>query len=44
MKFLGNTVEMLGAIPIPGNKGAMKNFLDVIKLRIKKEIHFMHLF
>lgn len=36
MKFLGNTVEMLGAIPIPGNKGAMKNFLDVIKLRIKK--------
>ena len=36
MKFLGNTVEMLGAIPIPDNKGAMKNFLDVIKLRIKK--------
>ena len=36
MKFLGNVVEMLGAIPIPGNKEAMKNFLEVIKLRIKK--------
>lgn len=37
MKFLGNVVEMLGAIPIPDNKEAMKNFLDTIKLRIKKE-------
>ena len=36
MKYLGNVVEMLGAIPIPGNKEAMKNFLDVIKLRIKQ--------
>lgn len=36
MKFLGNVVEMLGAIPIPDNKEAMKNFLDTIKLRIKK--------
>ena len=26
MKFLGNIVEMLGAIPIPSNKEAMKNF------------------
>ena len=37
MKFLGNVVEMLGAIPIPDNKEAMKNFLNTIKLRIKKE-------
>ena len=35
MKFLGNIVEMLGAIPIPGNKEAMKNFLEVIEKRIK---------
>ena len=27
---------MLGAIPVPGNKGAMKKFLDVIKERIDK--------
>lgn len=27
---------MLGAIPIPDNKETMKNFLDTIKLRIKK--------
>ena len=35
MRFLGNIVEMLGAIPIPGNKEAMKNFLEVIEKRIK---------
>lgn len=35
MKYLGNVVEMLGAIPIPGNKEAMKNFLEVIEKRIK---------
>lgn len=35
MKFLGNVVEMLGAIPIPSNKEAMKNFLEVIEKRIK---------
>ena len=35
MKFLGNIVEMLGAIPIPGNKETMKNFLEVIEKRIK---------
>lgn len=35
MKFLGNVVEMLGAIPIPGNKEAMKKFLEVIEKRIK---------
>lgn len=27
---------MLGAIPVPGNKEAMKNFLDAIKKRIEK--------
>ncbi len=36
MKFLGNIVEMLGAIPIPSNKEAMKNFLEVIEKRIKQ--------
>ena len=35
MKFLGNIVEMLGAITIPSNKEAMKNFLEVIEKRIK---------
>ncbi len=34
MKFLGNIVEMLGAIPIPSNKEAMKNFLTTIEKRI----------
>ena len=28
---------MLGAIPIPGNKKAMKNFLDIIEKRISKK-------
>lgn len=36
MKFLGNIVEMLGAIPIPSNKSAMKNFLKAIEKRIEK--------
>ena len=34
IKFLNHIVEMLGAIPIPSNKKAMKNFLDAIKERI----------
>lgn len=34
MKFLRTIVEMLGAIPIPSNKKAMKNFLDAIDKRI----------
>ena len=36
MKFLGNAVQMLGAIPIPTNKKAMKNFLETIEKRIRK--------
>ncbi len=36
MKFLGNIVQMLGAIPIPGNKKAMKNFITSIEKKIKK--------
>lgn len=36
MKFLRNIVQMLGAIPIPSNKLAMKNFLDTIEKNIKK--------
>lgn len=36
MKFLGNIVQMLGAIPIPSTKSGMKNFLASIKKKIKK--------
>lgn len=36
MKYLGNAVQMLGAIPIPNNKEAMKNFLNTIETRIKQ--------
>lgn len=32
----GTIVEMLGAIPIPGNKTAMKNFLEIINEKIQK--------
>lgn len=35
MKFLKVIVEMLGAIPIPSNKKAMKNFLQAIEKRIQ---------
>lgn len=37
MKFLRTIVEMLGAIPVPSNKTAMKNFLETIKKRIEKK-------
>lgn len=37
MKGLKTVVEMLGAIPVPSNKTAMKNFLDVIKKRIENK-------
>jgi len=36
MKFLGNSVQMLGAIPIPTTKKAMKNFLETISIRISQ--------
>ena len=36
MKFLGNTVQMLGAIPIPTNANGMKNFLNAVKTRVNK--------
>lgn len=36
MKGSGWIIEMLGAIPVPGDKKAMKNFLEVIQNRIKK--------
>lgn len=36
MKYLGNAVQMLGAIPIPSNKETMKNFLNTIETRIKQ--------
>lgn len=34
MKGSGTIIEMLGAIPVPGNKTAMKHFLEAIKKRI----------
>ncbi len=37
MKGLKTIVEMLGAIPIPGNKVAMKKFLDEIEKKINKK-------
>lgn len=37
MKGLKTFVEMLGAIPVPGNKTAMKNFLNVIEKKIKNK-------
>ena len=35
MKYLGNIVQMLGAIPIPNNIKGMKKFLDTIKKRVE---------
>lgn len=36
MKFLKNIVELLGAIPVPDNKEAMRNFLETIRMHINK--------
>ncbi len=36
LKGTGTLVEMLGAMPIPSNKGAMKNFLEAIKQKMNK--------
>ena len=36
MRFLKTIVPMLGAIPIPDNKEAMKNFLEAVEDKIKK--------
>ena len=37
MKGMIHLTEMLGAIPIPATKEAMKNFLNIIKKRIEKK-------
>lgn len=37
IKGAGHLIEMLGAIPTPDNKTAMKNFLEMIKKRIKNK-------
>lgn len=37
VKPFGPIVEMLGAIPVPGNKEAMKKFLNTIKEKIEKK-------
>ena len=36
MKGLGTIVELLGAIPVPDNKEAMKNFLEAIEYHLSK--------
>ena len=36
LKGTGTLVEMLGAMPIPSNKSAMKNFLEAIKQKMNK--------
>ena len=36
MKFSKTIIEMLGAIPVPGDKVSMRNFLEIIKKHIKK--------
>lgn len=36
LKGTGTLVEMLGAMPIPSNKSAMKNFLNAIKQKTNK--------
>lgn len=37
MKGLGTLVELLGAIPIPGNKTAMKHFLQAVEKRLQQK-------
>ena len=37
MKFLGNSIQLLGAIPIPNNKNGMKNFINAIETHINKK-------
>ena len=37
MKFMKNIVALLGALPIPSNKKAMKNFLEAIEKHIEKK-------
>ncbi len=36
MKFLKTIVKLLGAIPVPGDKESMKNFMDIIEMHIQK--------
>ncbi len=37
MKYMQNFVELCGALPVPANKEAMKNFLEAIEEKIKKK-------
>ena len=37
VKPFGWLIELLGAIPVPGNKTAMKNFLNTIQEKIEKK-------
>ena len=36
IKFLGNSIQLLGAIPIPNNKNGMKNFIDAVETHTNK--------
>ena len=37
MKFLGNSIQLLGAIPIPNNKNGMKNFINAIETHLNRK-------
>lgn len=37
MKILGNSIQLLGAIPIPNNKNGMKNFIKAIETHLNKK-------
>lgn len=37
MKFLGNSIQLLGAIPIPNKMNGMKNFIKAIEYHINKK-------
>lgn len=43
MKGSGWIVEMLGAIPVPGDLDSTKNFIDRIKNRIEKDTQFQYI-
>ena len=37
MPVLGNSIQLLGAIPIPNKKDGMRNFLEAIKYHVEKK-------
>ena len=43
MKFSKTIIEMLGAIPVPGDKVSMRNFLEIIKKYPVTHLYYAHL-